>query len=119
MTRAPEPHWTDVHFAELAKQGFKYGWLAHGGQPYTSGYHNKENFKGANTLEEIAKLAGKLDHCFPPAVQIFYGLSPADGVGGMPPHHHYMAFIFPKEGTDSRSQWWVLGYVVELWRYKD
>lgn len=114
-------HWTDKHFINLARKGFKYGWLKHGGQPYDDGYHNAKNFVGVDTLDEIAKLAGKVD-CFGSHAQIFYSLSPDEwgGVDGMPPHHHYMAFIFPKEGASAtlKPQWWVLGYVVELWRYK-
>jgi hypothetical protein len=118
MYKSDDMHWTDMEFIKLARKGYKYGWLPHGGQPYEDDYHNPKNFKGANDLNEIAKLAGTVDYFS--GTQIFYALSPADSCRGMPPHHHFMAFIFPKTDTPKnvKPQWWVLGYVVELWRYK-
>jgi len=110
-------HWTDEEFIKLAEKGYKYGFLKHSGK--TAIDSSSADFKGANSLNDVADLAGGATDRFGSfdGARIFYGLSPAESCQGMPPHHHYMAFIFPKGDSEEKPQWWVLGYVVELWRY--
>lgn len=114
-------HWTDKEFRKLAQQGFKLGYLPHGGQPYEEDYHSPKRFKGYNDLNTLLKKNMMYDEDWiKTSCHVFYGISPNDSIGDNPPHHHLMAFVYPKEGNiKDKSTWMVLGYVVELWRYKN